>query len=279
MPPERASPPALVAVASRLRCPNCGAAFVDAKRALACTGGHRFDVARQGHVGLLPPRRSAAPGDTAAMVAARETFLGAGHYGPIARSIVAAAPEHVTCVLDLGAGTGYYLAALLAARPNAWGIALDASRPALRRAVRAHPRIAAVACDVWQQLPVADGAADLVLNVFAPRNGPEIARVLSARGTLIVVTPTPRHLHQLAPAMLGIEAGKSARLHAALAPHLKAESEHEVEFDMALGPADIQALLAMGPSAHHDLADDPEPSCVTASVRVETFRPSGSRPA
>ena len=36
----------------------------------------------------------------------------------------------------------------------------------------------AVVADTWARLPVADGAVDRVLVVFAPRNGPEIARVL-----------------------------------------------------------------------------------------------------
>ena len=112
------------------------------------------------------------------MVAARDEFLGAGHFEPIADAAAAAALEAVGeragtpgFALDLGAGTGYQLARLLDSLPAWRGLALDASAPALRRAARAHPRMAAVACDVWGELPLQDGAADLALNVFAPRNG------------------------------------------------------------------------------------------------------------
>ena len=62
------------------------------------------------------------------------------------------------CVLDLGAGTGWYLARVLDRLPGRSGLALDLSRHALRRAARAHARIGAVAADAWGPLPVRDAA-------------------------------------------------------------------------------------------------------------------------
>jgi 23S rRNA (guanine745-N1)-methyltransferase len=281
--------PSLAAAADRLRCPHCGAALLVAGGSLACAGGHRYDIARQGYVSLLPPRGLAHPGDSSEMVAARDKFLGAGHYTPIADGVTAAALEAVGslgdrsgCAVDIGAGTGYYVARLLERLPGWSGIALDASRPALRRAVRANPRIAAIACDAWQALPVRDGAADLALNVFAPRDGREIARVLAPHGALIVVTPTEHHLRELAPlpGMLTVDADKQERLRAKLSPLLTSVHRHPVEFELGLNRADAQALVGMGPSAHHvdtdqlerQLSAMPETLAVTASVVVETFR-------
>jgi 23S rRNA (guanine745-N1)-methyltransferase len=280
---------ALAAVAGGLRCPNCAASLSVAGRTLACAHGHAFDLARQGYVALTPPRHKSARGDSANMVAARESFLTAGHYAPIAAAITAAARAQVKPVIgraplivDLGAGTGYYLAALLQERPDWRGLALDASRPALRRALGAHPRIAAVACDVWQELPVQDGRAALLLNVFAPRNGPEIARVLAPGGALIVVTPTPRHLRALSDdlGLLEVDADKQDRLRATLSPRLEPVARRQLEFEMTLPRSDVQALITMGPSAHHldigELADRlshmPESRRLTASLAIETFR-------
>lgn len=283
----RSSDSPLGALAPLLQCPHCGAPLAPADRALACERGHSFDVARQGHVALLPPGRRIAPGDSSEMVAARETFLGAGHYSPLAAAVAAAAQpvgrtDGVRRLVDLGAGTGYFLAALLDELPDGLGLALDSSRSALRRAMRAHRRIAAVYCDVWQGLPLRDEAADLAVNVFAPRNGPEIARILSPGGALVVATPAPAHLHQLVSAlgMLRVDADKQARLRAGLPASLVFASRRHVEFDMTLGRHDVQALVAMGPSAHHLDAEDvgrrlasafEDHMRVTASVLVETF--------
>src|SRR5450755_4463070 len=183
-----------------LACPQCGAALSRAGSVLNCAGGHAFDIARQGYVSLLPPGGRVAAGDSAAMVQARVDFLTAGHYDGLAVEIARAAAGAVTaavaaggvaagCVVDVGAGPGYYLAAALDQLPGRAGLALDASKFALRRAAHAHGRIGAVRADAWRRLPVADRAAAVVLNVFAPRNGAELRRILDPSGRLIVVTP------------------------------------------------------------------------------------------
>lgn len=253
-----------------------------------CPSGHSFDIARQGHVALTVPRRRSPTGDTPEMVAARAAFLATGRYAPIIDAVVEAATRAVASwpalddaappiVADLGAGTGHYLAAVLDALPLWRGVALDASRPALRHAARLHPRIAAVACDVWHELPLQDGSAALVLDVFSPRNGDEIARVLAPGGALVVVTPTPRHLHELVAAhgLLSVDADKPARLLATLGPQLRSVRRVAVEFEMRLEPDEARALIAMGPSAHHVAAVATAATgvvAVTASVLVETFR-------
>ena len=243
-----------------LRCPHCGGPLETAERSLRCANGHSFDVARQGYVAL---ERKPARGDTAEMVAARVAFLEAGHYAPIAEALVEAAGTART-VVDLGAGPGYYLAAVLDANPDACGFALDSSRPALRRAARAHANITAVACDIWDALPIQDDAADVVLNVFAPRNADEIRRILTPLGRLVVVTPTARHLQELE--LLKVHPGKRDRLHEDFgAP----DGERLVEFALQLD--DVTPLVAMGPSAHHD-HERHGPQRVTVSVTVTTFR-------
>jgi 23S rRNA (guanine745-N1)-methyltransferase len=168
--------------------------------------------------------------------------------------------------VDIGAGPGYYLARLLQAHPGAHGVALDSSRPALRRAARAHPEITAVACDIWDALPLEDGVADLLVNVFAPRNPDEMRRVLAPGGTLLVVTPTERHLEELD--LLAIHPGKRERLHGDLSAPVDARL---VEFALDLAASDVETLIAMGPSAHHDRRAG-GPARVTVSVVVEAFR-------
>jgi len=274
-----AIPAPLARVAALLRCPVCGLPLAPAPGALRCARGHAYDVARDGHVTLAPPGRRPAAGDDAAMVAARAAVLDGGHFAPLS----AALADHrgAGVVLDLGAGTGHHLAAALG--PDAVGIALDASPSALRRAVRAHARIAAVRADIWRLIPLGDATVDLALNVFAPRNPTEIARVLRPGGTLLVVTPAPGHLGELdALHGVGIDPRKTERLHAALAPLLTPSAERRIAWDMHVSRAEAAALVRMGPGAHHldappeeRLALRSEPLRVTAAVDVHAYRAAG----
>jgi 23S rRNA (guanine745-N1)-methyltransferase len=259
-----------------LRCPVCRQALVEHGTAVRCPRGHSFDRARQGYVHLTagPVTHS---GDTAEMVAARTAFLAAGHYDFLSRALARAAPA-AGLVIDAGAGTGWHLAAVLDAHPGAVGLAVDVSKPALRRAARAHPRAAAVVGDVWRGLPVADGVAGVLLNVFAPRNGPEFARVLAPDGILVVATPDRAHLAELVTALglLSVDPGKEERVAASLGPRFVEKSATTYTHRLALTRAEVVALVAMGPSAWHTNPAElrarvdtlVEPVEVTAQVRV-----------
>ncbi|MER5639295.1 putative RNA methyltransferase [Kitasatospora sp. NPDC002227] len=265
-----------------LACPHCAQPLTLDGRTLRCTAGHSFDQAKQGYVSLLPGDAHTGTGDTAEMVAARSDFLAAGHYRPIADALAAAAGDAADgLVTDLGAGTGYYLTHVLEQAAGGVGAALDISKYALRRAAKAHPRIGAVVCDAWRPLPLQDGCADLVLNVFAPRNGPEIQRVLRPGGRLLVVTPTSRHLGELVAALglLSVDEDKDRRIDEKLGPWLERGEQAEVDFRLSLSQAEAAAVVAMGPNAWHTdpgrlaaaLAELGDPVSVTGSVRVTTY--------
>ncbi|MGW7353600.1 putative RNA methyltransferase [Streptomyces sp. NPDC054784] len=284
-PPGAASHPARTAL-DLLRCPLCGAELSRTGSALACARRHTYDIARQGYVGLLAGGRRAANADTAAMVEAREAFLRTGHYGPLAAALAGLAGPLCPrggAVLDAGAGTGYYLAAVLDALPDAVGLGLDTSKFALRRAARAHPRAAAATWDVWEPLPVAAGSVDLVVNVFAPRNGPEFRRVLKPGGALLVVTPTPRHMAELRDALgtLAVDEAKEERLDRTLSAYFRREEARPLEYAVTLPPGEVADLVSMGPTGHHLKAGEAAeraarlggPVGMTASFRLSVYRP------
>lgn len=276
----------LADVVDVLRCPVCdGPLQLDGS--VGCSAGHSFDVARQGYVNLLTGA-AAGTADTAGMVAARAEFLAAGHYDQIVNAVAAAAAEvvgttSVPLVVDAGAGTGYWLAALLEGMDGARGLALDSSKYAARRAARAHSRIGAAVCDTWRRLPVADRSASLVLDIFAPRNGSEFARILRPDGALLVVTPTPRHLADVVTALglVTVDEVKDVRLDRSLAGHFDLASRDEITTRLELGLDDLRRIARMGPSAWHlndDEIDarlqDVSPIKTTASVAVSVYRPS-----
>ncbi|WP_037853584.1 methyltransferase domain-containing protein [Streptomyces sp. NRRL S-340] len=277
-------PPALELSLDLLRCPTCRTRPLRPGRgALRCPAGHTFDIARHGYAGLLTGTR-ATSGDDAAMVRARERFLSTGAYAPIREvgaRLAAGAVSEQAAVVDVGCGTGYYLAGVLDQLPGARGLGLDTSVRALRSAARAHARAAAVAWDVFRPLPLADGAADAVLNVFAPRNPAEFHRVLRPAGRLIVIRPTGRHLAELRgrlPSVVTVDPAKEQRLHRALDPFFEAAVTEQVEYPAHLSGLDALNLVAMTPSARHvsraDLDDGRFlPDQVTVSVLATAYQP------
>src|ERR1035441_452857 len=77
-------------------------------------------------------------------------------------------------------------------------------------------------------------------------------------GKLIVVRPAPAHLHQLSSVlgMLAVDPRKGERLRAQLSTGLSNDRAVELLFDMELTRADVEALVMMGPSAHHVAAEE-----------------------
>jgi 23S rRNA (guanine745-N1)-methyltransferase len=267
-----------------LRCPTCRARHLQPDRgALRCPAGHTFDIARHGYASLLTGAR-ATSGDDAAMVQSRKRVLATGAYTPIRQTVARLAARATSgegTVVDVGCGTGYYLAGVLDELPGARGLGLDTSVPALRSAASAHERAAAVTWDVFRPFPLADAVADAVPDVFVPRNPPEFHRVLRPSGQLVVVRPTERHLAELraqVPGMVTVDRDKEQRLHRAMDPHFEPITTEHVEHAITLAGPEARELVTMTPSARHvsqaDLSEDhPVPDRVTVSVLVTAYRP------
>ncbi|MFC7527965.1 putative RNA methyltransferase [Actinoplanes sp. GCM10030250] len=271
-----------------LRCPVCRESLTREGRALRCARRHSFDMAKQGYADLSAGRLSHT-GDSAQMIADRADFLGAGHYDFIATALTkhpAGSPVDADAgrsaldgglVLDAGTGTGDYLSRFLDASPDATGLGLDVSKPALRRAARAHPRAAAVLADLWRPFPIADDSAAVILNVFAPRNGPEFHRVLRPDGVLLVVTPAADHLTELVTGfgLIHVDPAKADRVADSLGDRFQSVASSTHRHEMRLTAAEVRTLIGMTPSARHVPVDALPTSelTVTAAVTLTAYRP------
>lgn len=259
-----------------LACPHCSEALVHVAGGLTCPRGHRFDTARQGYVNLLGAAQP-ANADTADMVAARDRFLGSGLYDPIADEVAGRVRDAAT-LLEVGAGTGFYLARALDRIPGARGIALDVSVAAARRAARAHPRLASVVGDAWGTLPVRTRRVGAVLSIFAPRNLPEFARVLGQRGVLVVVTPTASHLDSLREryGLMSIQSDKDERLGRSVLGLFEPIGSRTLDYTRPVSADQVRDLIAMGPNAFHGVPDEVSDADLHVSVTVRWFRTSAS---
>lgn len=189
-----------------LACPLDGAALTDSGGIWQCGHGHSFDVARQGYINLLPvqKKRSRDPGDGKDMVAARQRFLAAGHYAPVARAISTAvltglASRREASVLDAGCGEGYYLrqlACLAQRRPCLTLLGLDISKWAVQSAAKQDRDVRWIVGSN-ANVPALSGSLDRVLCMFGFPVYSEFARVLRDDGLLIQLDPGREHLREL----------------------------------------------------------------------------------
>lgn len=189
-------------IVDALRCPVCGAPMrYDATCGagqLLCLGTrtHNFDLAKSGYVHLAP--RHSGGGDSREAVRARTAFLSEGYYrvavDALCELIKTYAPEGL--VVDAGCGEGYYTNRVAAMGQHAV-CGFDLSRDAVDSAAKAARREGNGArygvASVFE-LPLADGSADAVLNIFAPCSEAEYARVLKSGGVLILLGAGERHL-------------------------------------------------------------------------------------
>lgn len=236
-----------------LLCPvrDCGAPLARGERAWSCLRGHSFDLAKSGYLNLLQPqdKRSKTPGDSREAVAARRRILAAGHDAPFLedlRATIAALPLPPNpAILDVGCGEGTHLAAL-AATFQAEAHGLDLSVPAIDLAARTHPGHTWVVANADRILPYADGSFDLALSLTARRNAPELHRVLSPPGRLLVAVPSEDDLAELREAVLGekLLRNRVAPTVAAFAPHFELESHHPVRWTIPLEAEEVRDVLA-----------------------------------
>lgn len=265
------------AIVRVLTCPICHAPLAATPHRLGCRNQHHFDLSRAGHIHL--GRGRIPSGDTASMVAARLRFLARGHFAPLGRalaSILASGPPP-TYIVDVGGGPGYHLASLVDGSPSSWGISVDVSRHAARRAARVHPRIGSVVA-AHRALPIRDATIDVVTCVFAPRDPRELHRVLRTAGRCLVVIPSPSHLGEIRCRYggLAIEPGKRGRLLRTFDPWFEVVRTTELELALFLTAEDVIDALAMGPAAFHPArvaTTSIEPVLATAAFSIVEFIP------
>jgi len=238
-----------------LRCPICRADLDLGGGAFRCRRRHTFGLARNGYVNLAVGQSAKAGGDTADQLQRRRAFLASGAFDFIADAMVAHAPRQrsrAPLVLDAGCGTGYHLDRVARGLAAA-GLGIDRAKDAVHRAARDHQALAFAVADVWSDWPVGSATADLLINVFAPKNFSEMARVLRPGGRLAVAYAGPDHLIELRK-LLGLmepQPGKNASYRRRM-QGLGGEILHErLQRSVPMSHAQALGLILMGPNARH----------------------------
>lgn len=270
-----------------LMCPVCGQTLVPEGKTYRCGAGHCFDCARSGYVNLLPPAPGGKRhGDDKLMVKARTEFLDKGYYDPLAEAVARCAADcggsHLHLV-DAGCGEGKYTVDVLnylhQQGKTADVVGIDISKEALICAAR-RSRAMKLCVASTAHMPLADGCADVVLNIFSPFMGEEFARVLKPEGRLICVVPLERHLWELKALIYDTPYENPAP--AERLPGFELVARQDLEYRMELdGSEDILNLFKMTPyyyktgAADQKKAAEAEHLSTTVAFGVFVYRKSG----
>lgn len=280
-----------------LLCPHCREYLQPEQRQYVCLAGHAFDLARDGYLNLLPARglSSRLSGDSPDMIRARRRFLDRGYYQPlseatntmIASAVGTSDVSQSLSILDAGCGEGYFLGRLQSALHTLVGewqrveaLGMDIAKEAVRPAARRYHDVRFVVADTKGFIPCVDASIDVLLNVFAPRNRVEFARVMAPGGLLVVVIPSPAHLHELRALLplLAIQNEKRRRVLDEFQGVFTPGAEQTVEYVRELAGNALVDLIGMMPSIRHLSAESLallrslERHTVTFSFQILTFR-------
>lgn len=187
-------------IACLLRCPHCGEPMHARQSDVACDQGHSYPVAAKGYLTLLD-RVPALKGYDRAFFEARQRIFQAGHYRDLMDQVCLQVRralgnvDGVGTVVDAGCGEGAYTKAVQAAC-HSLTIGLDLAKDGIQCAARGGGEERWIVADL-ASIPLADHAADVIVNVFTPANYAEFSRVLKPGGWLIKVVPAANHMREL----------------------------------------------------------------------------------
>ena len=234
-----------------LLCPICGNLLTKVDKSYRCEKKHSFDIARQGHVNLLPVqnKRSLNPGDTADQVISRRAFLDGGFYAPIREALCQLAKDH-NCtgpILDVGCGEGYY-SAQLANILDADLLGLDISKEAVRYAAGRYKHATWI-CASAAHLPVQDESVGLLTSLFALTIPEEFHRVLRSDGTYIQVLAAEDHLLGLKN-IIYPELHHKEKFTTPDIPGFRLLESRKLQFTFTVEGQQVQNLLSMTPHVY-----------------------------
>lgn len=231
-----------------LRCPLCAKPLFIKGSSYVCRGNHCYDISVKGYVNFVLKRKT-QKGYEAQSFEERQRFLQAGFYDHILDALLDTLKEQgAKRVVDAGCGEGYF-ARRIAQELGAEVYALDLSKDSILLAAAESKKVCWMVADL-AKMPLHSGMADAVINVFAPANYKEFARVLRPGGLLVKVIPGPEHLRELRKAardQLRAEEYSNQRVANYFARHFQLTSRRTVTKTFPIAGRDLESLLSMTP--------------------------------
>lgn len=260
-------------LSNALVCPICEGDTTVQANSLACERGHCFDIAAAGYVNLASSKQ-AGGGDSKQLVSARTEFLSAGYYERFSNAINERASKlaHSGIIVDAGCGEGYYSNRIaVAAEADVCGFDLSkfavmaAAKSAKRNNINSTFAVAGIF-----DMPLRDGCADMVINLFAPCAAEEFARVLKRGGHLIVAGAGERHLEGLKRVIYDNVTKNETRADLPQIPSLSLVESAKVSYIINIEQREhIMALFSMTP--YYYRTSESGRAALESAERLETI--------
>ena len=177
-----------------ISCPVCSHLLIKEQNTYKCENNHTFDLAKEGYLNLLLNAKKTS-GDSKEMMAAK------GYYEKLSDRVNQRLKKsHSTdqAILDIGCGEGYYLSRfqkeIAPKSSNFYG--MDISKLGIRMAAKKNPMIHWLVAN-FANLPFKEKSVSTVLSMFAEYSVPEIDRILTDDGNIIIVRAANNHLIEL----------------------------------------------------------------------------------
>jgi 23S rRNA (guanine745-N1)-methyltransferase len=134
---------------------------------------------------------------------------------------------------------------------------MDIAKEAVRMAAKRYKDAFFVVANLKERLALVDDAINVLLNIFAPRNVAEFARVSAPKGLLLVVIPGPTHLQQLRSALhlLSIEENKRQHVVEQFGDQFELVDSSSIAYELHLYSDEIAQAVMMTPNYWH-LSDE-----------------------
>ena len=256
-----------------LVCPVCKSALRKEEKSYFCDGlkKHCFDISAHGHANLCPGKSTG--GDDKNAVRSRTEFLNLGHYKPISDKLcdILSDLDENNYIVDAGCGEGYYTNNI-ATQTGAQTYGFDLSKEAIISASKSAKRIGLTNSRFFvggiYNLPVGDGGADAITNIFAPCAEDEFARILKPNGRLIIVAAGKNHLYGLKRAIY--DEVHTNEMRADMPQNMSLEATYNLSYTISLHNADeIRSLFSMTPYSYRTSEKDMQKLYALTSLETE----------
>lgn len=247
-----------------LICPVCGTELHAESRRFQCQKGHSFDIAKEGYVNLLRSGKNGdLIGDDKLSARSRRDFLNKGYYGILRQFLMELFQNRSGTLLDICCGEGYYTSAVGHSTLRVFGF--DISKEMVRLAAKKGNGTYFVAN--MASIPVATGAFDYAMHLFAPFNEKEFCRILKPGGKLYTVIPGQMHLFGLKEALYDTPYYNDEKLPSTEALRLLSTTKISTEIILE-NEEDIDAVFRMTPYYFHTSQKDKDKLIGTKKLKT-----------